>query len=96
MAAHYAIKSQREARAYLAHPVLGRRLRECANALLHVDGKTAEDVMGHPDDLKLKSSMTLFAAISAPGSSFHAVLERYFSGKTDSRTEHFLATHHLE
>ena len=96
MAAHYAINSPPEARAYLAHPVLGPRLTECANALLHVDGKTAAEVMGHPDDLKLKSSMTLFAAISAPGSPFQAVLERYFSGKTDPRTENFLATHHLE
>jgi uncharacterized protein (DUF1810 family) len=96
MAARYAIKSRREAKAYLAHPILGARLVECANALMQVAGKTAEEVMGHPDDLKLRSSMTLFAAISAPDSPFHAVLDRYFSGGTDFRTIEYLAAHESE
>ncbi len=60
---------------------------------LHIEGKTAEDVMGYPDDLKLRSSMTLFAAISESDSPFHAVLDRYFSGETDSRTIEYLALH---
>ena len=96
MAARYAIKSRREAMAYLAHPVLGARLMECAGALLQVAGKTAAKVMGHPDDLKLKSSMTLFAALSAPDSLFRAVLDRYFSGETDVRTIEYLAAHESE
>ena len=91
MAVRYAIKSRAEAEAYLAHPVLGRRLRECANALLRVVNKTAEQVMGRPDDMKLRSSMTLFAAIAEPGSPFHLVLDRYFSGESDFRTVEFLA-----
>lgn len=93
MAERYAIKSRAEAKAYLAHPILGARLLECVNALLQVEEKTAEEVMGHPDDLKLRSSMALFAAISEPASPFHSVLDRYFAGKTDSRTIEYLAGH---
>lgn len=93
MAARYSIKSRAEASAYLAHAILGARLLECANALLQITDKTAEEVMGHPDDLKLKSSMTLFAAISEPASPFHLILDRYFSGETDSRTIEYLAAH---
>ena len=93
MAQRYAIKSQPEAQAYLAHPVLGARLRECVAALLQITGKTATEIMGRPDDLKLKSSMTLFAAISEPASPFHSVLNRYFSGETDARTIDYLAAH---
>lgn len=93
MASRYAIKSQAEAKAYLAHSVLGSRLLECTRALLAVKGRTAEEVMGSPDDLKLRSSMTLFAAIAADASLFRAVLDRYFSGEADLRTLEFLATH---
>jgi uncharacterized protein (DUF1810 family) len=93
MAVRYAIKSRAEAKAYLSHPILGSRLLECTNALLRVEGKTAEEVMGQPDDLKLRSSMTLFAATSDPDSPFHAVLDRYFSGNTDLRTIEYLAAH---
>jgi uncharacterized protein (DUF1810 family) len=96
MAARYAIKSRREAKAYLAHSLLGARLMECANALLRVEGKTAEEIMGHPDDAKLRSSMTLFAAISAFDSPFHAVLDRYFSGEIDFRTIEYLGAHESE
>ncbi len=91
MSHRYAIRSKDEAKAYLAHPVLGSRLVECANALLTVTGKRVEDIMGSPDDLKLQSSMTLFAAVSAPDSPFQAVLDRFYSGKKDPLTEKFLA-----
>lgn len=91
MARHYAIKSRAEAVAYLQHPVLGPRLVECAEALLQIHGKSASDIMGYPDDLKLNSNMTLFAAISEPGSIFHQVLDRYFKGNADSKTIELLA-----
>ena len=67
-ARHYAIKSLAEARAYLDHPVLGKRLRECAEVLLAVEGRSASAIFGYPDDLKLCSSMTLFARAAEPGS----------------------------
>lgn len=96
MSRRYAIKSRREAEAYLAHPVLGPRLAECAQALLAHTGKSAREVMGSPDDLKLCSSMTLFAAVSPPGSPYAAVLERYFEGAGDARTLEYLAAHEAE
>ena len=83
---HYAIKSIDEARAYLNHPVLGPRLRECAEAVLAVEGRRASEIFPYPDDLKLKSSMTLFAAASEPGSVFVRVLDKYFAGNQDERT----------
>ena len=93
MATHYAVRSRAEANAYLSHPVLGPRLRECAEALLRIRDKSAEQIMGRPDDVKLRSSMTLFAAISEPNSPFHAVLDRYFSGQSDPKTLQYLASH---
>ena len=81
----YAIRSLDEARAYLAHPVLGPRLRECARALLGVDGRSARDILGYPDDLKLRSSMTLFARAADDPELFQAVLDRYYDGP-DPRT----------
>jgi len=87
MSRTYAIGSLDEARAYLDHPVLGPRLRECADALLGVAGKTAAEILGGIDALKLHSSMTLFAR-AAPGEPlFHQVLERYFDGELDEATE---------
>jgi uncharacterized protein (DUF1810 family) len=85
-AQHYAIRSLDEARAYLAHPVLGPRLVECAEALLAVQGRTAHAIFGRPDDLKLRSSMTLFAHVTGVDSVFARVLERYFDGQPDART----------
>jgi uncharacterized protein (DUF1810 family) len=82
----YAIRSSDEARAYLDHPVLGKRLVECAEAVLSVQGRSASAIFGSPDDIKLKSSMTLFDAVSAPGSVFSQVLERYFQGQRDRKT----------
>ncbi len=83
---HYAIKGLEEARAYLKHPVLGSRLRESAEAVYAVEGRTASEIFGFPDDLKLRSSMTLFAAAAEPESVFVRVLEKYFQGKHDERT----------
>ena len=83
---YYALKSLDEARAYLDHPVLGRRLIECAEALVALSSNSAADVFGYPDDLKLKSSATLFATVSREGSVFHRVLEQYFDGQPDSKT----------
>lgn len=82
----YAIKSLDEARAYLAHPMLGPRLLDCCKALLSVQGRSASQIMGYPDDLKLRSSMTLFALTGDSHSEFRQVLDRYFAGQLDPRT----------
>jgi uncharacterized protein (DUF1810 family) len=86
MAHHYAISGTVEAGAYLRHPVLGPRLVACAEAALGVQGRTAVAIFGSPDDLKLRSSATLFAAVSPAGSVFHQLLDRYFDGAPDART----------
>ena len=83
---HYSIKSLEEARQYLAHPVLGARLVACTEAVLAVQGQSASDIFGHPDDWKLQSSMTLFELAAGPGSVFGRVLEKYYQGKQDSKT----------
>lgn len=85
-AQYYAIGSLAEARAYLAHPVLGPRLTACADAVLGVEGRTAHEIFGSPDDLKLRSSMTLFAQVAPGDSVFRRVLTRYYAGKPDQRT----------
>jgi len=85
-ARRYAIRSRAEAEAYLDHPVLGPRLIEIAEAAAGVDAKSATDVFGHPDDLKLRSCATLFAAVSPPGSVFERLLEKYFGGEPDGAT----------
>jgi uncharacterized protein (DUF1810 family) len=82
----YAIKSLKEAEAYLEHPVLGPRLTECAAAALHVAGRSASEIFGSPDDMKLKSSATLFAHVSPPGSVFGQLLEKFFHGQPDQKT----------
>jgi uncharacterized protein (DUF1810 family) len=88
MSQRYAIGSLAEARAYLAHPVLGPRLIECARVLAELQGRpSAVDVFGATDATKLRSSMTLFARVSPPGSVFRLVLERYFDGQVDVNTE---------
>ena len=87
----YSIKSLEEARAYLGHPILGPRLRAIADAALAVEGRAARDVFGSPDDLKLRSSATLFASLSPPGSVFDRLIEKYFSGERDTRTLQLLA-----
>lgn len=90
---HYAIRSSEEARHYLNHPVLGRRLIECAETVLGIEGRSVSDIFGSPDDLKLKSSMTLFATIAPPDSVFAQVLGKYFDGKPDTRTLTLLEQH---
>ena len=82
----FAVRSRAEAEAYVAHPVLGARLIECAQALLGLDRTSAEEIFGEVDALKLRSSATLFAAVSSEGSLFHRILERYFGGAQDERT----------
>ncbi len=85
-AQHYSIKSIEEARAYLAHPVLGPRLLECAEAVVSVEGRSAKQIFGSPDDLKLASCATLFACVSSSGSVFECLLVKYYEGKRDGKT----------
>jgi uncharacterized protein (DUF1810 family) len=86
MSQEYAIRSLEEAKAYLAHPILGPRLIECAQAALDVQGKSATGIFGAPDDLKLRSCATLFAVVSPPGSVFDRLLAKYFDGTRDPLT----------
>ena len=83
---HYAIKGLAEAKAYLAHPVLGPRLVACCEAAVRVDGRSAWEIFGSPDDLKLRSCATLFACASPPGSIFERLLEKYFESALDEKT----------
>ena len=82
----YAISNADEARAYLTHPVLGPRLLEITGALLGIMGKSACEIFGSPDDMKLRSSATLFASVSPPGSVFEQILARFFSSQPDPDT----------
>jgi uncharacterized protein (DUF1810 family) len=91
MSQRYAIGSLEEARAFLAHPVLGARLRECAALLLATRDRTAEQILGDIDAVKLRSSMTLFHRAAPDEALFHEVLERYFDGIADSATDRLLA-----
>ena len=90
---HFAIKSVEEARAYLQHPVLGTRLIECTEILLGIENKAAHSIFGYPDNLKLRSCMTLFAGVSEPGSVFDGLLEKYYNGEACQRTRVFLEEH---
>jgi uncharacterized protein (DUF1810 family) len=82
----YAVAGLDEARAYLRHPLLGPRLVECAEALLALAGRSARDVFGVPDDVKLRSSMTLFELAEPERAVFGAVIDKYFHGDRDERT----------
>jgi uncharacterized protein (DUF1810 family) len=82
----YGLASRAEALAYWQHPVLGARLRQCARLVLAVQGRTAHDIFGSPDDLKLRSCMTLFAAVAPEEPVFAQVLQRFFGGEPDPRT----------
>jgi uncharacterized protein (DUF1810 family) len=84
MAQKFAISSVDEARAYLEHPVLGARLRECTQLVCAVAGKTAYEIFGSPDDLKFRSCMTLFAKVEGNDSVFHKALEKLFRRRTGS------------
>jgi uncharacterized protein (DUF1810 family) len=85
-AKYYGIKGLEEARAYLAHPVLGPRLVACAEAAFGVERRSAFDSFGSTDEKKLKSCATLFACVSPEGSVFHRLLAKYFQGKRDGET----------
>ncbi len=85
-AQYYAIRDLQEARDYLAHPVLGTRLKEISSALLDLNGLSASEIFGYPDDLKLRSSMTLFRMADLNEPVFLEVLEKYYDGKPDART----------
>lgn len=86
MAQRYAISGLDEARAYLAHPVLGPRLLACTDAVLAVEGRTTHQIFGSPDDMKFRSSMTLFRAAAPEEPRFDRALERYYGGAADERT----------
>lgn len=90
-AVHYGISSLDEARAYLDHGVLGPRLRECTRLVNEVQGRSAGQIFGSPDDLKLCSSMTLFARAAEDNQDFIAVLEKYYDGRQDRLTLQRLA-----
>ncbi len=92
MAQHYGISGLDEARAYWQHPVLGPRLQACCEALLALEGKSAHEIMGSPDDLKLRSCATLFAQVAGKDSVFTQVLDKYFEGEPDPLTLEFLAS----
>jgi uncharacterized protein (DUF1810 family) len=89
-AQHYGISSLDEARAYLAHPVLGRRLRECTESVEAIDGRSVDEIFGWPDNLKVRSSMTLFARATADNAGFRAVLDKFYDGQEDPATVELL------
>ena len=86
----YAVAGLDEARAYVAHPVLGPRLRECCRALLDLDGRSPVDVLGEVDAMKLHSSMTLFARADPGDPTYDAVLAKFFGGQVDPVTDRLL------
>ena len=88
----YAISSLAEAQAYLAHPVLGPRLIECAGIVRELAGRTAQDIFGGIDAMKLRSSMTLFARAAPAQAVFQEVLDAYFGGAPDEATDRLLAS----
>ena len=85
-AQYYAIRDLEEAKDYLAHPVLGARLKEISSALLDLEGLSASEIFGYPDDLKLRSCMTLFRMADLNEPIFLEVLEKYYDGEPDFRT----------
>jgi uncharacterized protein (DUF1810 family) len=85
-AVRFGIASIDEARAYLGHDLLGRRLRECARLVAAIDGRSARQIFGSPDDMKLRSSMTLFSRAADDNDDFVAVLDKFYGGEEDSAT----------
>ena len=85
-AVRYAITSRKEAEAYLRHPVLGHRLRECTRLVNAVDGRSINQIFGYPDDLKFHSSMTLFASVTEDNEIFRTAINKYFNGEMDLNT----------
>ena len=89
---YYAIKNLEEAKAFLAHPYLGKNIREISAVLLTLKSNDATAIMGYPDDLKLRSSMTLFAEAAPEEEVFRKVLDKFFGGKKDERKLEILKT----
>lgn len=85
-AGKFAISSHKEAEAYLEHPVLGPRLRECPQLVASINERSIEDIFGHPDYMKFRSSMSLFAQIAAESEIFNGCLHKYFNGEPDPAT----------
>ena len=90
-AQQFTITSLDEAKAYLQHPILGQRLRECTQLVLNVEGRSAEEIFGYPDYLKFRSCMTLFSAATTDNTLFKNALEKYFDGQPDQSTLDILA-----
>ena len=86
MAHTYGIASREEAQAYLEHPILGPRLRECVQLVNQIEGRTIHQILGDPDDLKFRSSVTLFAAVAPNDPIFQSALDKYFAGQPDPLT----------
>lgn len=86
MSQRYAISSRAEAEAYLDHSMLGSRLRECTEIVNGVEGRSANDIFGSPDDLKFRSSMTLFEAVATDPAPFSTALDLYYEGEFDPKT----------
>ena len=86
MATAFGISSRQEAEAYLDHPVLGPRLRECTRLVNLVEGRAIGQIFGYPDDLKFRSSMTLFASVAPANQVFKDALDKYFGGEPDPLT----------
>ena len=86
MATLYGISSRQEAEEYLQHPILGPRLRECTQLLNFVEGRSIHEIFGSPDDMKFRSSMTLFASVAGDNQIYRDALQKYFEGKFDALT----------
>jgi uncharacterized protein (DUF1810 family) len=86
MATTFGISSRQEAEAYLRHPVLGQRLRECTRLVNLVEGRSINQIFGYPDDLKFRSSMSLFASVTPDNQVFKDALQKYFGGELDRLT----------
>jgi uncharacterized protein (DUF1810 family) len=95
MAQQFAIGSLDEAKAYLQHPVLGQRLRECTQLILNVKGRTIEEIFPYPDHLKFRSCMTLFMSAATDNTLFKNALHKYFDGQPDQKTMNVLARHNM-
>jgi uncharacterized protein (DUF1810 family) len=85
-AVRFAISSRQEAEAYLDHPILGPRLRECTRLLTLVEGRTIQEILGYPDDLKFRSSLTLFACVTPDDRIFQDALDKFYGGEYDAMT----------
>jgi uncharacterized protein (DUF1810 family) len=92
IAQHYGISSLDEARGYLAHPVLGARLRESTGLVAAIDGRSVDEIFGWPDNLKVRSSMTLFARATDDNSGFRDVLDKFYDGEEDLATVELLSS----